>query len=373
MRARVRLSRFASALASLCLALAASPVGSSYAVDGSVAVPNDPRWSQQWALAAEPGIGIGVLEAWQFSRGETAVIAVVDSGVIAHPEFDERVLPGYDFVSSVRVANDGDGRDSDASDPGSWVTEDDVASGDFPEDCKAENSDWHGTHVAGIALAAAGNGKGVAGVAPRAELLPVRVVGKCGGTERDLIDGMRWAAGLKVAGVPKNSRPADVINLSLGAARDCSPTLQAVVDEITALDIAIVAAVGNAATDASRQSPANCFGTVTVSALTAQGTLAVYSNYGTFLDLAAPGGDQAAGIISTVDRGTRRPIGPGYASYQGTSMAAPHLSGVLALARSYDPLTPFEAIYEVLFANLAAFTSSSSAYACNINLCGVGA
>jgi len=369
---RMVAQRLAMSLVSVALAVftfSATPV---YAVDALPSAPNDPRFPQQWALSAEAGVGINLLEAWRYGRGKSTVIAIVDSGIVAHPEFADRVLPGYDFISSVRIANDGDGRDSDPSDPGNWVTESEAKSGSFPADCKASDSDWHGTHVAGIALAAAGNGVGVVGVAPLAQLLPVRVVGKCGGTERDLIDGMRWAAGLKVADVPRNRKPADVINLSLGSMRNCSPALQAAVDEITALDIAIVAAVGNDAADASLQSPANCFGTITVSALTSTGTLASYSNYGLYVDLAAPGGDRAAGIISTVDRGSRTPTGPGYAAYQGTSMAAPHLSGVLALARGYDPLTPFEALFEVLFSNLAQFRNSSGAFACNTALCGAG-
>lgn len=335
--------------------------------------PSDPRWSEQWGLAAETGIGINVREAWRFGRGKSTVIAVVDSGIVAHPEFAGRVLPGYDFISLPRVANDGDGRDDDPSDPGDWVTQKEAASGAFGASCEASNSDWHGTHVAGIALAAANNGIGIAGVAPRARLLPVRVVGKCGGTERDLIDGMRWAAGLEVADVPRNVNPADIINLSLGSQRECSLALQAAIDEITALDIAIVAAVGNDASEASLQTPANCFGTVTVSALTDRGTLATYSNYGLFVDLAAPGGDRAAGMVSTVDRGRRAPIGPGYATYQGTSMAAPHLSGVLAIARGYDRLTPFEVLFELLFSNVAPFVDSTEQAACTQGVCGAGA
>jgi serine protease len=363
----------ASFVPSALLALSALTAAPAYAVGRLPAVPNDPRWSQQWGLGDADGAGINVREAWRYGRGKATVIAVVDSGIAAHPEFRGRVLPGYDFVSSSLVANDGDGRDADPSDPGDWVTQAEATNGRFSEDCTASDSDWHGTHVAGIALAAAGNGIGIAGVAPLARLLPVRVVGKCGGTERDLVDGMRWAAGLEVAGAPLNNNPADVINLSLGSESECSSALQSAIDEISAQDIAIVAAVGNSAADASLQSPANCVGTATVSALTVNGTLARYSNFGSYVDLAAPGGDSGAGIISTVDRGRRGPVGPGYAVYQGTSMAAPHLSGLLAIARGYDPLTPFTALYEVLFANLAPFTSASSSAACSIGVCGGGA
>ena len=227
--------------------------------------------------------------------------------------------------------------------------------------------------MAGIALAAANNGVGIAGIAPLAKLLPVRVVGKCGGTERDLIDGIRWAAGLEVSGAPINENPADVINLSLGGESYCDGSLQSAVDEITALGVMIVAAVGNEAKDASLYSPANCDATITVGALTVNGTLATYSNYGSFVNVAAPGGDTGALIMSTVDRGTTTPVGAGYASYGGTSMAAPHLSGVLLIARGYDPLTPSDALYEVLFSNLAPFVPASGSYACSVGYCGNGA
>ena len=354
------------------LALSAAPQVTT-AVEPLPGAPNDSRWGQQWNLAANPGVGVGVREAWRYGRGKGTVLAVVDSGIIAHPEFEGRILPGYDFVSSARYANDGDGRDADATDPGDWVSKEDVESGNFDEDCKESPSDWHGTHVAGIALADADNGVGIAGIAPLAKLLPVRVIGKCGGTDRDLIDGMRWAAGLEVSGVPVNRNPADVINLSLGGEGSCSSGLQSAVDEIVALGVMIVAAVGNEAKDASLYSPANCDATITVGALTVNGTLATYSNYGSFVNVAAPGGDTGALIMSTVDRGTTTPVGAGYASYGGTSMAAPHLSGVLLIARGYDPLTPSDALYEVLFSNLAPFVPASGSYACSVGYCGNGA
>jgi len=354
------------------LTLSAAPQVTT-AVEPLPGAPNDSRWGQQWNLATNPGVGVGVREAWRYGRGKGTVLAVVDSGIIAHPEFEGRILPGYDFVSSAKYANDGDGRDADATDPGDWVSKEEVDSGEFNEDCPESPSDWHGTHVAGIALAAANNGVGIAGIAPLAKLLPVRVIGKCGGTDRDLIDGMRWAAGLEVSGVPVNENPADVINLSLGGEQPCSGSLQSAVDEITALGVMIVASVGNEAKDASLYSPANCFGTATVGALTVSGTLATYSNFGNFVDLSAPGGDTGSQIISTVDRGTTTAIGPGYAAYRGTSMAAPHLSGVLLIARGYDPLTPSDALYEVLFNNLAPFVSASGSYACSVGYCGNGA
>lgn len=365
---RVGLSALLSAI--LAGAAFAAP---ALAIEDRPGAPNDPRWSQQWNLATNPGVALDVREAWRYGRGKGTVLAVVDSGIIAHPEFEGRILPGYDFVTGARYSNDGDGRDADPSDPGDWVSKEDVDSGAFDEDCEESNSDWHGTHVAGIALAAADNGVGIAGIAPLAELLPVRVIGKCSGTDRDLIDGIRWAAGLEVSGVPRNEHPADVINLSLGGEGSCSGQLQSAVDEVSALGVMIVASVGNSAKDASLYSPANCFGTATVGALTVSGTLATYSNFGNFVDLSAPGGDTGSLIMSTVDRGTTTPVGAGYAAYRGTSMAAPHLSGVLLIARGYDPLTPSDALYEVLFNNLAPFTPASGSYACYVDYCGAGA
>lgn len=368
-------------LAPLLLALGltlAAPLGpalvpATLAVEPLPGVPDDPRWAEQWNLAANPGVGIDVREAWRYGRGKGAVLAVVDSGITPHPEFEGRILPGYDFISNATNANDGDGRDADPSDPGDWVSKEDLASGSFSADCKVGNSDWHGTHVAGIALAAADNGVGIAGVAPLAKLLPVRVIGKCGGTDRDLIDGMRWAAGLDVAGAPLNQYPADVINLSLGGEQPCSAAMQSAVDEILALDIFIVTAVGNEAFDASRKSPANCSGTFTVAALGASGTLAMYSNFGSYVDIAAPGGEVTGGIWGPLDKGTTSPSGPTYGRLAGTSMAAPHLSGVFAIVRGYDPHTPAMAVYDLLASNLAPFVAAGGTYACYSGYCGLGA
>jgi hypothetical protein len=336
--------------------------------------PDDPLWAEQWNLAARPGIGIDVREAWRYGRGDGVTVAVVDSGIVPHPEFTGRVLPGYDFVTDAAVANDGDGRDADPTDPGDWVTDEELSSGQFGEDCAAQPSDWHGTHVAGIILASAGNGIGIAGIAPRAQLLPVRVVGRCGGSQEDLVDGLRWAAGLEVAGAPANEHPAEVINISLGGRFSCSTNLQRAVEEVMALDIMIVVAVGNSSEAASAYSPANCIGTATVAALTASGAFASYSNYGDYVDLSAPGGSRSNGILSTSNKGTSEPSGPGYSSIAGTSAAAPHLSGVLAIARGYDPLTPADALFTVLFDSLVPFdVAVGNSGICLAGYCGVGA
>ncbi len=342
------------------------------ALEGRSTSPDDPRWSQQWNLANDEGIGINVSTGWRYSLGTDTVIAILDTGVIPHPDIVERMLPGYDFVAHVATANDGNGRDADPTDPGDWVTTEDVSSGAVDAECEVAMSSWHGTHVAGIALASTNNSVGIAGIAPQALLLPVRVLGKCGGTDEDLIDGMRWAAGLDVSGAPVNNHPADIINLSLGSESTCGSRLQRAVDEIRDLGISIVAAAGNDGIDVERESPANCDGVISVVALTATGTLAEYSNHGPTADIAAPGGDSLGGIWGPVDRGERLALGPAVASYQGTSMAAAHVSGVIALARAFDRLTPSTVIQQMLFDSVAGFRSGVAGDVCSPLACGKG-
>ena len=358
------------ALTLFCLMLAATP---AYALSPTPPPPNDPLWSDQWALSDSPGVGMNVLEAWRYGRGAGVVVAVVDTGVISHPEFRGRLLPGYDFISSSRAAGDGDGRDADATDPGDWLTEEMIQQDGFDASCEVSDSSWHGTHVAGIIGAAAGNRVGVVGVAPLVRILPVRAIGRCGGTERDLVDAIRWSAGIEISGVPLNPTPADIINLSLGAEMPCSDRMQSAVDEVSSLGVMIVSAVGNKNTDAGTFTPANCLGTLTVAAITNSGQRASYSNYGLFVDLAAPGGDSDEGILSTIDRGKQSPIGAGYTRLSGTSMAAPHVSGVLAIARGLDPLLPQEELFALLLANLSPFAPDTTMYGCAIDgLCGIG-
>ncbi len=180
--------------------------------------PNDPLYSNQWHyLAPTAGnYGINAPAAWDITTGSAGiVVAVIDTGITNHIEFVGRTVPGYDFISDVQTANDGNGRDSDPSDPGDWITAGENASGSFAG-CAIRNSSWHGTHTAGTIGAASNNGTGVAGINWNSKILPVRVLGKCGGYTSDIIDAMNWAAGLDVPGVPANANPAKVENLSLG-------------------------------------------------------------------------------------------------------------------------------------------------------------
>ncbi|HEY6075015.1 MAG TPA: S8 family serine peptidase, partial [Anaerolineales bacterium] len=164
--------------------------------------PNDPQYGSQWHYYGT--YGIDAPAAWDITTGSASVTAaVIDTGITSHPDLVGRTWPGYDFISDYRVGNDGNGRDADPSDPGDWITSAEASSGFFTG-CPVDNSSWHGTHTAGTVGAASNNATGVAGINWTSRILPVRVLGKCGGYTSDIADGMRWAAGLPVAGVPAN-------------------------------------------------------------------------------------------------------------------------------------------------------------------------
>src|SRR6202043_3764317 len=146
---------------------------------------------------------------------------------------------GYDFITDPIVANDGNGRDADASDPGDWITAADAATATF-QGCTVGNSSWHGTRVAGILGALSNNATGITGITWLPKILPVRVLGKCGGVDSDILDAMRWAAGLHVTGVPDNTHPAQIINMSLGGPGPCTSAEQTVIDEVVASGVAVV-------------------------------------------------------------------------------------------------------------------------------------
>jgi serine protease len=296
-------------------------------------VPNDPSFIYQWGYELSPrngGVrfGINMPLAWNLTNGSGAKVAVIDTGYTNHPDLLPNILPGYDFISDVWTANDGGGRDSDASDPGTGI----VASND-PYGCGAEDSNWHGTHVAGTVAASTNNGTGVAGVAYGAKVVPVRVLGRCGGYDNDITDGIIWAAGGNVAGVPANANPVHVINMSLSGNHACGAGTQAAIDFAIKMGVTVVVAAGNAASDAASYSPANCNNVIVVAATDLTGNRASFSNYGAAVDVAAPG----VSILSTLNYGTQAPSTHGYAYYSGTSMAAPHVAGVAALLKVQNP------------------------------------
>ena len=357
-----------------------------------LSAPNDPYYLQgpavslnnrsggpdsgQWYLRAPDATlrsAIHIEAAWAQTTGSSSVVvAVLDTGVrFEHPDLGRSasggpLLPGYDFVEIVDVANDGDGRDGDPSDPGDWTTaaENNNASGQFyacgPFDAitgryQATNSSWHGTTTASVVAARTNNSLGMAGTAPGVKVLPVRVLGKCGGYDDDILAAMRWAAGLSVPGVPDNPNPAKVINMSLGGEGECTRAYQDAIDEILARNVSIVAAAGNSA-GAPVSTPANCNGVIAVLALRHAGTKVGFSDLGPQIAIAAPGGNCInldAGepclypILTATNAGIRGPEGStwtdAFNASVGTSYSSPLVAGVAGLMVSAKPsITPAE-------------------------------
>lgn len=314
--------------------------------------PNDPLFSEQWYLqqgsATTPG-AVDAVTAWDTTTGSTGiVIADLDTGVrFEHPDLQwagsgGRLLPGYTFISDTYIANDGDAQDADASDPGDWVTQADLSK---PE-CSAGtagNSSWHGTRVSGLLGALSNNGTGVAGVTWSAWLLPVRVLGKCGGLDSDIVAGMLWAAGIPVSGVPNNPYPARIENMSLGGTGSCPQLYADVIGQLTAKGVLVVASAGNEGGPVD--APANCAGVAGVAGLRHAGTKVGYSSLGPEVALSAPAGNcvnTAPGstclypITSATNQGTTTPAADGYTDQLshpnlGTSFSAPLVSGIAGL------------------------------------------
>ena len=328
-------------------------------ISRAMKTPNDPLYPLQWHYAA-----MNLPSAWDITDGTTGsavTVAVVDTGSSSHSDLVGTFVGGYDFISDPTEAGDGDGRDADPSDQGG-------------------DSGYHGSHVAGTIAARSNNGIGVAGVSWGARVLPVRVLGVSGsGTSSDILDGVRWAAGLSVTGAPANPNPAKIINLSLGGKRRCSQSEQALFTQLKGLGVIVVVAAGNDNDNASLYAPASCNDVITVGATGPTGERAPYSNYGAPVDVMAPGGDTQktltvgavtfpAGVISTVldDKGDSD-----YVAYNGTSMAAPHIAGVIALMRSRDSSLGFDAVLTRL-RSAGAPLSSANCRSPIANGCGAG-
>ncbi|MGQ9925745.1 MAG: S8 family serine peptidase [Chloroflexaceae bacterium] len=337
-------------------------------------VPGDPLYSgAQWNLQAVTSAryGANFPAAWMITTGNPAIVgAILDTGaLLTHEDLAGRTPPGnpgYDFISNPFNANDGDGRDPDPSDPGDWVSAAEAAAG-----CPATPSSWHGSHVAGIFGARANNNRGIAGAVWDAPLLVVRVLGRCGGSLSDVADALRWAAGLPVPGVPNNPTPARVLNLSLGASRStCPDTMQSAINAVNQAGAIVVVAAGNANALASGMTPANCAGVVVVAASTLSGNRAPYSNYGPLVTLAAPGGDSAAAVVSTINDSPTAPspTGDSYAGYRGTSMATPHVAAAISLILSVNPGLSRSEVLEILRNTVTPFPTGSGC----IGYCGAG-
>lgn len=340
--------------------------------------PGDPRFQEQWHYllngsgpGRSPG-GISLPDVWDINKGSASVtVAVLDTGILPnHPDItgSPNLVAGFDMISDSFTANDGDGRDADPADPG-----DAQAAGECPGDPDPRPSSWHGTHVAGtVGVGSTNNTVGVAGINWNVRVQPIRVLGKCGGTTSDIVDAIRWAAGLPVPGVPNNARKANVINMSLGGGGACDPASQSAINDAVAQNVSVVVAAGNSASDAAGETPASCNNVITVAASDARGRLVTrYSNFGATVEIMAPGGDRQRddnsdgnpdGVLSMVS-----PADGSYAYYNGTSMAAPHVAGVAALLLACEPaLTPAQVL-----ARLQASALPRSAAECP-RPCGAG-
>lgn len=320
---------------------------------------DDTYYSRLWNLNNASGntYGVNAEAAWPTSTGEHAVVGVIDTGITVHPDLNGNVVAGYDFISEPAIAGDGDGRDADPTDPGDWLP----LTGSV-----TDPSSWHGTHVAGIIAATANNGLGVAGVSPKAQIEPLRVLGHGGGTEDDIIAAINWGAGLSVAGLPTNSQPADVLNLSLAGEGSCGTTLQDSIDSAVAAGTVVVVAAGNNGGRLSNYFPANCSNVIRVTASNATGGTPSWSNLGSTASpatVAAPG----ASIYSTYNTGVTTAANATYGYMSGTSMAAPHVAGVAALAKATDSsLTPAQV------ASLLTRTAKPLGGSCATAVCGAG-
>jgi serine protease len=347
--------------------------------------PLDPNYGyHQWHYKTPAGTNVGGANlplAWDYALGNGVTVAVLDTGYRPHADFNANILPGYDFITNTTTANDGSRRDSDATDPGDWAAANACGSNE------ARSSSWHGTHVIGTIAALMNNGKGGTGVAPNAKILPLRVLGRCGGATSDIVDAMRWAAGIAVPGVPANPNPARVLNLSLGGSGSCSASFQSAVNDVVNAGKLIVVSSGNDASTSVSQ-PANCNGVLAVTAHTVDGDNASYSNIGSQVFISAPGGGcgtmsvgecsdfssaNGLGVYSTGNMGTTTPGSDAYALMMGTSMAAPHVTGTIALLLSLRPdLTPAE-VKSLLQSSARPHPNASACkLSLNIDKCGAG-
>jgi serine protease len=314
--------------------------------------PNDPLYLDQWYLqnSSMTPSAVDAEMAWDVTTGSTGiVIADIDTGVrFEHPDLlragagdGGRLLPGYDFISDPAIGNTGEGRNPDASDPGDWVTSAEAATPQF-SGCTVQDSSWHGTRVTGMLGAITDNALGISGLTWGSWILPVRALGKCGGDDSDIEAAMLWAAGIHVDGVPDNPYPANIENLSLGAAGSCPQSYAEVISLVTQRGVLIVASAGNEGGPVS--APANCPGVTGVAGLRQAGTKVGYSNLGPEIALSAPAGNcgtTMAGapclytLDTTVNLGTTVPTTNGYTNQLntnlGTSFSAPIVSGVAAL------------------------------------------
>ena len=319
------------------------------------ALPSDPLFTGQWYLQSAQPSAINAQAAWDTSVGTAGVvIAVIDTGVLyGHPDLKRanvggRLLPGYDFITQAAIANDGNGRDSDPTDAGDWVTsaESNASNGPFTN-CGASNSSWHGTRVSGIIGALSNNSLGVTGITWNPWILPARALGKCGGFDSDIIDAMAWAAGRHLNGIPDNPYPAKIENLSLGSTEACPASYASVVADLATTGVLVVASAGNEGGPVD--APANCPGVAAITGLRHAGTKVGFASLGTEVALGAPGGNCVNtgvgqpclfSIDTTTNDGTTTANNFTYTDQfninVGTSFSSPIVSGIAGLMASVN-------------------------------------
>lgn len=333
-----------------------------------VLVPNDPLRANQWFHYE--AYGVRAYDAWDTERGDAGVVmALLDTGILAHADLDaSRLLSGYDFVSDTTYSNDGNGLDADPTDPGDAVAANECGAGE-----PAENSSWHGLHLAGLMIAETDNNLGVAGLNHASRLLPVRVLGKCGGSYADIIAGILWAAGLPGSGAPSvNPTPAKVINLSFAAVQSCTAGIQDAINRAVAAGAVVVAAAGNGyGADVANVLPAGCDNVIAVAASTRAGDIAPFSNVGSRVLLSAPGGDAITdinGILSLYNAGLAAPGADTYAYVAGTSVAAAQVTAGVSLLLSVQPALSVNDVRTILRQTAQAFPAGG----CPAANCGAG-
>lgn len=420
---RLQLPLPAGELAAFLQALRADPTVASVEVDAvarRALLPNDELFNDVreilWNLKGDSGArrgGINLPTAWNRTRGAGVTIAVLDTGITPHADLNANVLQGgYDFISAdadagFRVANDGDGRDADPSDPGDWISAADAALPVFAG-CSIAPSSWHGTAMAGVIAAIGDNSVGLPGVAYESKVLPVRVLGKCKGYISDIADAIRWSAGAPPVGgvtwpslgVPVNATPARVVNLSLSGLGTCSAALQSSIDAARAAGATVVASTGNdgfAPAIGARMigAPANCLGVVAVTSHTLEGDRMTIANWGAGTDLSAPGGGTCSQLLgclphdtansagriwrelwSTTNTGTTVPVADASLEFRsaGTSVSAAHASGAAALLLAAMPTLKPDGVESILKFSTRTFPNDTYCWTFEIGTldCGTG-
>ncbi|MCX7905106.1 MAG: S8 family peptidase, partial [Elusimicrobiales bacterium] len=346
-------------------------------------VPNDPFYSNQWHFGSSSqypsAINLGL--AWDITKGSSSsIVAILDTGILNHSDLSSsKFLAGYDMISFSSIANDGDGRDNNPQDPGDWCSVSERNNNspnnlcydpNCAPNCNSQiNSSWHGLFVTGIIFEDTNNSNMGAGINWYGKVLPVRVLGKGGGYVSDIADGVKWACGGSVDGIPNNQNSAKIINMSLGGVGSCPTYLQEAIDFCVNQGAVVVVAAGNRGEDVSNFFPANCSNVIAVSALDKNGNRASYSNYGSLVFISAPGGSYWEPIYSISNGGYTSPGNDIFTGMLGTSMAAPNVSGIISLMLSFKPsLTRQQILY-----NLRKTARQFSMYSnCNTSICGVG-